>query len=214
VRGATHDAVKGSSRLTSSPSARSGANSICWLIWHLTRIQERPRRRRRRPRAALDRGWMDDRFGLPFPPARHRVRARPGRSGRGAGGVRGRSCSGTTTRCTRRRFVTSRDSGPTTSIASSTNGGIRRCRSACDSSACSPTTCSTSGRPPTSGASPGSERQSRASGSGRQVAGVRVVGGASWNTGWSGAMRRSSSSDESALTPPKNTPTSAFHRLR
>ena len=33
-------------------------------------------------------------------------------------------------------------------------------------------------------------------------------------TGWSGAMRRSSSSDESGPTPPKKTPTSAFQRLR
>lgn len=33
-------------------------------------------------------------------------------------------------------------------------------------------------------------------------------------TGWSGAMRRSSSGDESGPTPPKKTPTSAFQRLR
>src|SRR5690606_23683943 len=33
-------------------------------------------------------------------------------------------------------------------------------------------------------------------------------------TGWSGAMRRSSSSEESGPTPLKNTPTSAFQRLR
>ena len=34
------------------------------------------------------------------------------------------------------------------------------------------------------------------------------------NTGWSGPMRRSSSSDASGPTPPKKTPTSAFQRLR
>ncbi len=34
------------------------------------------------------------------------------------------------------------------------------------------------------------------------------------NTGWSGAIRRSSSSDESALTPPKNTPISQLQRFR
>ena len=33
-------------------------------------------------------------------------------------------------------------------------------------------------------------------------------------TGWSGAMRRSSSSEESGPTPPKNTPTSNFQRSR
>ena len=33
------------------------------------------------------------------------------------------------------------------------------------------------------------------------------------NTGWSGAMRRRSSSGDFALTPPKKTPTSAFQRL-
>jgi hypothetical protein len=34
------------------------------------------------------------------------------------------------------------------------------------------------------------------------------------NTGWSGAIRRSSSSDESALTPPKNAPISQLQRFR
>ena len=33
-------------------------------------------------------------------------------------------------------------------------------------------------------------------------------------TGWSGEIRRSSVSGESGPTPPKNTPTSAFHRRR
>jgi hypothetical protein len=33
-------------------------------------------------------------------------------------------------------------------------------------------------------------------------------------TGWSGAMRRTSSSGEFALTPLNKTPTSAFHRFR
>src|SRR5262245_63708196 len=34
------------------------------------------------------------------------------------------------------------------------------------------------------------------------------------NTGWRGAMAASSSSDESAETPSKNTPTSSFQRFR
>ena len=38
--------------------------------------------------------------------------------------------------------------------------------------------------------------------------------GSIWKTGWSGAMRRSSSSVASGPTPPKNTPTSNRHLRR
>ena len=64
------------------------------------------------------------------------------------------------------------------------------------------------------------ERQLRGDGGGRQQQGSyrhngRACGHSeSRNTGWSGAMRRSSSSLESGPTPPKNAPTSHFQRSR
>ena len=42
----------------------------------------------------------------------------------------------------------------------------------------------------------------------------QLSSGAILNTGWSGAIRRNASSGDVAVTPPKKTPTSAFHRFR
>jgi hypothetical protein len=69
VRGATHDAVKGLTPDVLAFQPGPGANSICWLIWHLTRIQDdHVADVAGREQLWTADGWMD-RFGLPFPPA-------------------------------------------------------------------------------------------------------------------------------------------------
>ena len=71
VRESTHGVVDGASRalLTYRPDA--DANSIAWLVWHLTRIQDD----HVADVAGVEQRWTADgwydRFGLPFPPAAH-----------------------------------------------------------------------------------------------------------------------------------------------
>jgi hypothetical protein len=71
IRGIVHDAVDGLSpeQLAFRPDA--DANSIAWLVWHLTRIQDD----HVADVAGIGQVWTDhgwfDRFGLPFDPADH-----------------------------------------------------------------------------------------------------------------------------------------------
>ena len=71
MRESTHGVVDGASRalLTYRPDA--DANSIAWLVWHLTRIQDD----HVADVAGVEQRWTADgwydRFGLPFPPAAH-----------------------------------------------------------------------------------------------------------------------------------------------
>jgi hypothetical protein len=68
VRGVVHDAVGGLSVEQLSYRPDEGSNSIAWLVWHLTRIQDDHVAHV----ADLDQVWTAaswaDRFGLPFPP--------------------------------------------------------------------------------------------------------------------------------------------------
>ena len=69
IRGVVAGAVRGLSEdeLAFRPSER--ANSIAWLIWHLTRIQDdHVADVAGAQQAWMAEGWAD-RFGLPFPPA-------------------------------------------------------------------------------------------------------------------------------------------------
>ena len=69
IREEVHQAVDGLSRQQLAYRAAAGANSIAWLVWHLTRIQDD-----HIAGAAgfgqvwTSKGWAD-RFGLPFPPS-------------------------------------------------------------------------------------------------------------------------------------------------
>jgi hypothetical protein len=123
-----------------------GANPIGWLAWHLLRVQDD----HVADVAGTEQVWTAEgwagRFGLPWPDAAtgygmsdEEVDARPGALGRPAAGLRPRGAradGGVPRRALRRR----------TSTGSSTRTGTRRSPSASGCSACSPTTCSTSGR--------------------------------------------------------------------
>ena len=71
VREAVHEAVEGllEEELAYRPDA--DANSIAWLVWHLTRIQDD----HLADVAGVEQRWTADswydRFGLPFPPEAH-----------------------------------------------------------------------------------------------------------------------------------------------
>ena len=103
----------------------SDANSIGWLIWHLTRIQDdHIAGVAGTEQVWISGGWVE-RFGLPLELADHGYRAYVG-----SGCVRHRRrpnhSASTTTRSTRRPSRTSRASRTRTSIASWTIVGIRR----------------------------------------------------------------------------------------
>ncbi len=69
IRGVVLDAVRGLSedRLAFRPDG--GGNSIAWLVWHLTRIQDdHVSEVAGTEQAWLAEGWVE-RFGLPFPRA-------------------------------------------------------------------------------------------------------------------------------------------------
>ena len=130
VRETVHRAVDGldPEELAFRPD-RDG-NSIAWLVWHLTRIQDD----HIAEVAGLEQVWTAqgraERFGLPFPVSATGY-------GHGSDDVaavrvdsRGPPASAITTRCSNRRPASSRRSPTTTSTASSTSHGIRRCRSA------------------------------------------------------------------------------------
>jgi uncharacterized damage-inducible protein DinB len=69
VRGVVHDTVRGLTpeQLAARPENR--CNSIAWLVWHLTRIQDdHIADLASTEQAWTSEGWAD-RFGLPFPPS-------------------------------------------------------------------------------------------------------------------------------------------------
>ncbi|MFI0773840.1 DUF664 domain-containing protein [Streptomyces sp. NPDC021212] len=69
VREAVHEAVEGLDPDDLAVRLDSGANSIAWLVWHLTRVQDD----HVSDAAETDQTWTTDgwyeRFGLPFSPA-------------------------------------------------------------------------------------------------------------------------------------------------
>jgi hypothetical protein len=68
VRSTTHHVVDGLSADVLAYRPSPEANSIAWLIWHLTRIQDdHVADVAGREQVWTAAGWMD-RFGLPFPP--------------------------------------------------------------------------------------------------------------------------------------------------
>ncbi|MEC4018635.1 mycothiol transferase [Streptomyces sp. H27-D2] len=69
VRDAVHGAVEGLSPDDLSARAEGEANSVAWLVWHLTRVQDdHVSEVAGQEQAWLTDGWAD-RFGLPFDPA-------------------------------------------------------------------------------------------------------------------------------------------------
>ncbi|MEU8827661.1 DUF664 domain-containing protein [Streptomyces sp. NPDC048636] len=69
VSEAVHEAVDGLGEEELAVRLDAGANSIAWLVWHLTRIQDD----HVADAAGTEQLWTSDgwydRFGLPFPPA-------------------------------------------------------------------------------------------------------------------------------------------------
>jgi hypothetical protein len=68
IRGVVHHAVDGLTAEQLAFRADPAANSIAWLVWHLTRIQDdHVAGVAATPQVWIDGGWAD-RFGLPFSP--------------------------------------------------------------------------------------------------------------------------------------------------
>jgi hypothetical protein len=71
IRDATHGAIDGASRAVLTWRADADANSVAWLVWHLTRIQDD----HVADVAGVEQQWLADgwydRFGLPFAPEAH-----------------------------------------------------------------------------------------------------------------------------------------------
>jgi hypothetical protein len=71
IRGVVHRAVEGLSPDQLAYRADPDANSIAWLVWHLTRIQDdHIGDVAELPQIWIDKGWMQ-RFALPFPAGEH-----------------------------------------------------------------------------------------------------------------------------------------------
>ena len=68
IREAVHDAVEGMTPAQLAFRADTEANSIAWLVWHLTRIQDdHVAGAAQSAQRWVSGGWAD-RFGLPFDP--------------------------------------------------------------------------------------------------------------------------------------------------
>jgi hypothetical protein len=71
IRDETHAVLDGASRAVLTYRPDDEANSIAWLVWHLTRVQDD----HVADVAGVEQRWTADgwydRFGLPFPPAAH-----------------------------------------------------------------------------------------------------------------------------------------------
>lgn len=112
--------------LTYRPDA--DANSIAWLVWHLTRIQDD----HVAGVAGVEQRWLAggwyDRFGLPFPPEAHGYGQTSDEVGQVA--VDGDLLRGyfDAVHAATIEYISGLRA---TSTASSTNGGTRRCRSGC-----------------------------------------------------------------------------------
>lgn len=71
VRETVHDCVEGLSRRELTYRADEQANTICWLVWHLTRIQDdHIAGVAGSEQVWLGQGWVD-RFALPLEPHDH-----------------------------------------------------------------------------------------------------------------------------------------------
>lgn len=68
VREAVHDAVSGLTAEQLAFRADSHANSIAWLVWHLTRVQDDHIADVANTEQAWTSGGWSERFGLPFRP--------------------------------------------------------------------------------------------------------------------------------------------------
>ena len=81
IREGAESAVSGLSPEQLAERPTSNANSIGWLVWHLTRVAGRPRRGRGRPRAGVDERWLARAVRAALRRRRHRLRPhpRPGR---------------------------------------------------------------------------------------------------------------------------------------
>ena len=96
IRGLVHRAVKGLSPEQLAARLDPDANSIGWLIWHLTRIQDdHVAAAAGSPQTYTEQGWAK-RFGMPFPDteigdghAPYGTVAGTGPAARGAGGEDG-----------------------------------------------------------------------------------------------------------------------------
>ena len=124
VRGSVHRVVDGLTLEQLTARVGPDANTIAWLIWHLTRIQDD----HIADVAGREQVWIAagfaERFALPF----GKEATGYGQTADEVGAVRAPpNCSSRTpTRCTNKRGVTSRNCTMTTSIASSIRRGIRR----------------------------------------------------------------------------------------
>jgi len=68
IREAVHRVCAGLSPEDLAARPAPHVNSIGWLVWHLTRVQDdHVSEIARRPQAWIEEGWID-RFALPFPP--------------------------------------------------------------------------------------------------------------------------------------------------
>ena len=140
-----HGAVEGLDEAALTHRVGGDANSIAWLVWHLTRVQDdHVADVAGTEQVWTAQGWVT-RFGLPFAPEATGY----GQGGDEVAAVRAGAdllCWATTTPSTSGRCSTWAGSARPTWTGSSTGGGIRRSRSACASSASRTTTSSTPGR--------------------------------------------------------------------
>ena len=88
VKTDVHGAVEGLDEAAVTHRVDGGANSIAWLVWHLTRVQGGSRRRRRGRRAGLDGAGLGHAVRAPLRRGGHRIRAEQRRHRRGARGRR------------------------------------------------------------------------------------------------------------------------------
>lgn len=71
IRGSVHAVLEGLDEAALTTRLDPDANSIGWLVWHLTRIQDdHVADVAGTEQVWTSRGWAD-RFGLPFPPSAH-----------------------------------------------------------------------------------------------------------------------------------------------
>ena len=125
IREIVHRVVEGLTAEQLSFRVDPGANSIAWLVWHLTRIQDdHVADVAGAEQVWTSQGWVE-RFGLPFDPGTRAMGIEPLRW-RPYGWSRASCWWATTTPSTSRRLVMSSSSPMPTLLASSTGPGIRR----------------------------------------------------------------------------------------
>ena len=124
VRESVHSVLDGLERPQLTYRVDPEANTVAWLVWHLTRVEDdHVADVAGRAQAWHEDGWYD-RFGLPFGRDEHGYGHTPSRS---APSTSRPSCSvTTTTRCTSGRSATCARSPTRTSRGSSTSAGTHR----------------------------------------------------------------------------------------